>query len=1352
MKNFHKIFKKIFIVLFIVAISIPAIGAKLPLNAFNTGEMSPLLEGRTDVAKYYSGCRTLENFTVLSYGGAQRRPGTKYIANAKSASAKCRLIPFEHSASTAYVAEMGNLYMRFYKDGAQITAGQIGDIDDWVNNTAYVIGSVKEDSADNTVWACTEAHTSAVAGTFADDRTGAAAGKWYQLTVDGNLYYPYEIETPYLTADLFEVKFIQSANWMYMSHPDYIPQKLVRGGDASWLLSDVSFARGPFLKQNVTAITVTGSATTGSITLTSNGTIFNTNHVGAHWQITHTVEASSVSGALSGNGSSSTVNVQLSRTFDFSTHGTWTGTMTLQRSYDAGSTWKDVLPIHYENDGNVTYTDIEQIDDAIYRVTMSDYGEGTCNFNLTARSFDLNGVVEITAFTSTSEVTATVENELGATTATKFWAEGAWSDDEGWPACLSFYEERLVFAATTNQPQTIWFSNIDDWEIFKEGDLDDDSMILTLAADQVNVIRWMAPQNSLMIGTISAEWQMSGSNSEATIAPLNVRAKRQSNYGSADLQGVMSNNVVLFAQRQARKVRELTYSFEIDAWVAPDMTVLSEHITSSGIVEMEFQKTPHPILWCVRDDGQLAAMTYMREQNVIGWHRHVTNTSNMTVESDIESVTVIPGTGEDEVWVSVERVINGSTVRYIEQIQPFDWGDDQSDAFFVDSGEGEIATAGAGGTCYQASDYPNLQFIENNLFETLKATTYFVADPGLTQTLEIANLNDLQDMNLNRAGNYYLSADIDATETSGWNGGTGFIPIGVDSNNKFTGTLEGNGFTIDGLTIQNTPLGYASLLGYCTGDSEEPDKVKVANLTLTNLNILGNNAYTGGIVARNLFTLVFYNCHVTGEVHSSSQSVGGLGGDMNSFIASNCTSTVNCSGGNVIGSLIGGNSGSMTITNCWATGNVSGANGSTHGGLIGSSRVGTISNSYATGNVTGDVLCGGFVGQSRSVLFTDCYATGNVTVTSTAFTSVDACGGFVGSDGSTGGGYLRCAAQGDVSADISIGGYSGGSYLGYGGFAGAIDLATGNSVTDCYAWGNVTVIGEVAEPLFPEAAVVLSSFIAINEDDDYNFTNCYAIGSLTGGNVQSGFTNIQNFYNWAGYVKTSCYWDTESSGIGEAAWSYYRDRSQPSTELTDPQITGYPTATMKTQSTYIGWDFDNDWVMGSACSGVYYWDGIYAGTGFGHLEGETVAILGDGIVLDKQTVTSGQFPLELDGIPQDVDYLVAGLPYNSRLKPMKLEMPSGPPMSGYTKRLTDVVLRLDRTLDVDVGTSWTVFDPMDFTYDEDGTTRSPVTDLFTGDMSIDFDDAHETGGNIFIQHDDPLPCTIIKLTAEFEAY
>jgi hypothetical protein len=143
----------------------------------------------------------------------------------------------------------------------------------------------------------------------------------------------------------------------------------------------------------------------------------------------------------------------------------------------------------------------------------------------------------------------------------------------------------------------------------------------------------------------------------------------------------------MFVQRAKRKVRELVYNYDTDGFVAPDLTILAEHISDSGIVEMSYQQEPQSILWCVRTDGVLSGLTYARNEQVVGWHRHILGGVFGTGNAVVESVATIPGDlNEDVTYLIVKRTINSVTRRYVEYLQPVDYGSDLTAAFFVDSG------------------------------------------------------------------------------------------------------------------------------------------------------------------------------------------------------------------------------------------------------------------------------------------------------------------------------------------------------------------------------------------------------------------------------------------------------------------------------------------------------------------------------------------------------------------------------------------------------------------------------------------------------------------------------------------
>ena len=229
----------------------------------------------------------------------------------------------------------------------------------------------------------------------------------------------------------------------------------------------------------------------------------------------------------------------------------------------------------------------------------------------------------ITGYTSPTVVTWEIKQDLGSATATTDWALGAWSEHTGYPKTVSFFEQRLVFGGSTSYPQTIWASESGFYEHFHAGDGSPaDSFIYTIAANKVNTIRWLAPARDLIVGTAGGEFKVGRPTGEP-LQPDNVQITQQTTYGGYSTQPIQIGNAVLFVQRKRKKIRELAYRFEDDAYLAPDMTLLAEHITGNGIVDVDYAQEPQSIYWAVREDGTLLGLTYQREEDVVAWHRHI---------------------------------------------------------------------------------------------------------------------------------------------------------------------------------------------------------------------------------------------------------------------------------------------------------------------------------------------------------------------------------------------------------------------------------------------------------------------------------------------------------------------------------------------------------------------------------------------------------------------------------------------------------------------------------------------------------------------------------------------------------
>ena len=520
------------------------------LTNFTGGELSPRLDGRNDLNKYNSGCKTLENMIIYPHGSAARRSGTQFVAEVKDSTKKTRLIAFEFSTVQTYILEFGDQYIRFYKDNGQILSG------------------------------------------------GSA----------------YEISSPYLEAELFDIKFAQSADTMYICHPNHHPRKLTRSGHTNWTLVDDVIINGPFMDHNVETTTATPSHKI----------------VGA----TTTVTFSATTGINANQGFLST----------------------------------DVGRLLHVKDGHL----------------------------------------KITSVTSTTVVVGIVIQDLGITTPTTDFALGSFSETTGYPSCVTFFEQRLVFAATKAQPQAIFFSRSADYENFDdqyhETVADDDAIVYTIASNQVNAIRFLTATRTLIIGTAGGEFAVDGGGTGQAITPTNILINKQSNHGAANVDGIAVGNATLFLQRAKRKIRELAYNFDVDGYVAPDLTILAEHITETGITQMAYQEEPNSIIWCVRTDGQLLGFTYQREQQVTAWHRHIFGGAFGSGNAVCESVEVLPtDSSEYQVWVIVKRTINGATKRYVEYLHNLDFDETDDTSFnYLDS---QLAYNGSATTTISGLDH-----------------------------------------------------------------------------------------------------------------------------------------------------------------------------------------------------------------------------------------------------------------------------------------------------------------------------------------------------------------------------------------------------------------------------------------------------------------------------------------------------------------------------------------------------------------------------------------------------------------------------------------------------------------------
>lgn len=393
----------------------------------------------------------------------------------------------------------------------------------------------------------------------------------------------YQLTTVFRDNEIFDVHYTQLNDVIWLAHPNHPPQKLIRTSANEWTIADFAFLGGPFLDDNTTSITLTASATTGTVNITvtpTNSNLF------------------TVSGSTLGHKNSYWMIGGLSQT-------------------------------------NAT-TGLQEM-----------------------------GYVKLTNVVNSYTATATVLKNLKTTSATAVWAEGAWSAVRGYPSRVVFHDSRLWFGRTNYEPQKIWGSKIfvyDNYALDTQDD--DDALNLALVSNEANELQWLASTKNLLSGTYGGGFVISSGGDNLAITPDNARADEEIGVGSAPLQPKRIGQFLYFVQRFKKTLRELFYVWDMNSYKAVDRTILSPHILGDGIIEMDVQNDPDPVLFCVRTEGTLAMLTREPDQEFAAWSRQ-------TTAGTYTSIAIIPSqvADYDEAWVIVERWINGSQKKYVEYFE-----------------------------------------------------------------------------------------------------------------------------------------------------------------------------------------------------------------------------------------------------------------------------------------------------------------------------------------------------------------------------------------------------------------------------------------------------------------------------------------------------------------------------------------------------------------------------------------------------------------------------------------------------------------------------------------------------------
>lgn len=401
---------------------------------------------------------------------------------------------------------------------------------------------------------------------------------------------------------------------------------------------------------------LTPSGTQGDITLTSNKNIFASSKPGTYIKLKQEIASKTVSAS---NGT--TERVRVGENWKVISHGTWSGSFTIEKS-DDGESWKEYRKYTSGNDYNPSESG--SVTEPVFLRAVCTITSGTCTVDLTAMAYNAEGVVKLTEITSDSTAKAHVEKELGSTDMTTNFLWGAWSEEFGYPQTLCFFQDRLCFGGTKKQPYMVWMSRTGDYGNFSvekaSGTVTDDSAVALafVSRKQFKILHLIA-STDLIVLTAGNEWTVSGSD---TVTPSKAVPKMQTTRGCSTVEPLMIGGRIVFVQGRGSTVRDMAYSYETDSYGGNDLTLLAKHIIENvQIVDSAYKQEPDSTIYFVRSDGTMACLSYIMEQKVYAW-------STIETQGKIESVAAVQEGDEDIIYLVVQREINGVTVRNIEYL------------------------------------------------------------------------------------------------------------------------------------------------------------------------------------------------------------------------------------------------------------------------------------------------------------------------------------------------------------------------------------------------------------------------------------------------------------------------------------------------------------------------------------------------------------------------------------------------------------------------------------------------------------------------------------------------------------
>lgn len=553
---------------------------------FSAGEFSPKLRGRTDIEKFNAAASKLENVVVLKQGGATMRPSMDFKVEVKTSANLTRLIEFVYSRTDAFVLEFGNLYMRVLSNGA---------------------------------------------------------------LVETSPGVPFELVTPYTSANLADLGYVQGGDTLILFHPTIATRRVRRFAATSWLIDDAPFDPPALYEfgHASQAITMTLSAATvgAGRTATASAAIF---------------LASDVGRVLTSGAGSLTVTAFTSTTIV-------TGTITAAFVGTAlSTTWRlQGSPLSVVTPSAATPVGATITLTAAVNAWRNNVGAlGGDDFNGTGYVEINGGLVKLTTFTSALIANGIIIRELTGVVAAPAdaWVlrNSAWNVFDGYPRTGTLLQQRLWLGGSNAFPLSFWGSRSALFFDFLPGTLDDSAVYKTIDTDDNSIIAHLVSGwGTLIVLSYGVEFDVRG-GIEKPITQANAQITKRSKWGASACRPEEAGTDFLFVERSGAAIRSI-FKDDVLGFATTDESIFSDHLVAAGIVSLSYEQRPNSVVWCATTDGKLLAMTFNREQAQV-------SLCSGAHDGAVESMATIPEGAIDATYLLMRRTINGVTRRYIERL------------------------------------------------------------------------------------------------------------------------------------------------------------------------------------------------------------------------------------------------------------------------------------------------------------------------------------------------------------------------------------------------------------------------------------------------------------------------------------------------------------------------------------------------------------------------------------------------------------------------------------------------------------------------------------------------------------